>query len=61
MYAIKTYKLDFLSYQRKITLPQVNPLPKAERTTISPSLTRPCCRASVRAIGKVAAVVLPYF
>src|SRR5690554_2203709 len=48
-------------YQRIITLPQVNPLPKAANTTKSPSLIFPCSQASVQAIGTDAAVVFPYF
>lgn len=42
-----------------IALPQVNPLPKAASTTVSPSFTFPCSHASVKAIGIEAAVVLP--
>ena len=48
-------------YHFIITLPQVNPLPKAAKTTVSPDLILPCSQASVNAIGMEAAVVLPYF
>ena len=37
----------------------VKPLPKAARHTKSPGLMRPCAKASLRAIGMEAAVVLP--
>jgi hypothetical protein len=43
------------------TLPHVNPLPKAERSTKSPLLIFPCSIASLKAIGIEAAVVFPYF
>lgn len=46
-------------YHRIITLPQVNPLPKAAKTTKSPDLTLPDSQASVKAIGIDAAVVFP--
>lgn len=49
------------NYHLMITLPQVNPLPKAAKTTVSPDLIFPCSQASVKAIGMEAAVVLPYF
>lgn len=48
-------------YQRIITEPQVNPLPKAAKTTKSLSLILPCSQASVKAIITEAAVVFPYF
>ncbi len=50
-----------ISYHLITTLPQVNPLPKAAITTISPSLILPFSQASQRAIGIDAAVVFPYF
>ena len=49
------------NYHRIITLPQVNPLPKAAKTTKSPFLIFPCSQASVNAIGMDAAVVFPNF
>lgn len=49
------------NYHFIITLPQVKPLPKAAKTTVSPDLILPCSHASVSAIGIEAAVVLPYF
>src|SRR5690554_3663986 len=48
-------------YQRIITLPQVNPLPKDDKTTNSPSVTFHCSQASVKALVTDAAVVFPYF
>ena len=50
-----------LFYHLIIALAQVNPLPKAAKTTVSPGLILPCSHASVKAIGIDAAVVLPYF
>ena len=47
-------------YHFIMTLPQVNPLPKAASTTKSPSFTFPCSQASVSAMGIEAAVVFPY-
>ena len=44
-----------------MTLPQVKPLPKAARTTVSPDFIFPFSHASVKAIGIEAAVVFPYF
>ncbi|MNR01287.1 hypothetical protein D3C85_1170870 [compost metagenome] len=52
---------DELNYHLIIALAQVNPLPKAAKTTVSPDLIFPCSQASVKAIGIDAAVVLPYF
>ena len=52
------YNLD---YHLMMALAQVNPLPKAARTIVSPSFIFPCSQASVNAIGIEAAVVLPYF
>ena len=62
----KSPRLGFLfytiiNYHLIITLPQVNPLPKAANTTKSPSLIFPLSNASVKAIITDAAVVLPYF
>jgi hypothetical protein len=48
-------------YHFMITLPKVNPLPKAAKTTVSPDLILPFSQASVKAIGMEAAVVFPYF
>lgn len=53
--------LRLKNYHLIIALPQVNPLPKAAKTTVSPVLIFPCSQASVNAIGIEAAVVLPYF
>ena len=50
-----------LCYHFKIALAQVKPLPKAAKTTVSPSLILPSSQASVKAIGIEAAVVFPYF
>jgi hypothetical protein len=44
-----------------MALAQVNPLPNAAKTTVSPDLILPCSQASVKAIGMEAAVVFPYF
>jgi hypothetical protein len=44
-----------------IALPQVKPLQKQLKTTVSPVLIFPFSQASVKAIGIEAAVVLPYF
>ena len=44
-----------------MALPQVNPLPKAAKTTQSPDFILLFSQASVRAIGIEAAVVFPYF
>lgn len=49
------------SYHRSKALAQVNPLPKAAKHTRSPSCTLPNSQASHRAMGTLAAVVLPYF
>jgi hypothetical protein len=46
---------------RIITLPRVNPLPKADKTKMSPDLILTSSQASVNAIGMEAAVVLAYF
>ena len=54
------YARRWKHYHLIITLPQVKPLPNAARTTRSPSLIFPSSQASVRAIGILAAVVLPY-
>jgi hypothetical protein len=54
--------LSMESYYHFITaLAQVKPLPKAAKTTVSPSFTLPSSQASQSAIGIEAAVVLPYF
>ena len=47
------------NHHRITTLPQVNPLPKAAKTTKSSSLILPFSHASVNAIITEAAVVLP--
>ena len=47
-------------YQLIKALPQVNPLPKAAKTTKSPDLILPSSHASVIAMGMDPAVVLPY-
>ena len=51
----------FNFYHLIIELPQVNPLPKAAKTTISPEFIFPSSQASVNAIGIDPAVVFPYF
>lgn len=60
-----TFLLSFslfpFSYHLIIALAQVNPLPNAAKTTLSPFLIFPCSQASVKAIGMEAAVVFPYF
>jgi hypothetical protein len=38
---------------------QVNPAPKATKSTVEPSLMRPCAIASSKAMGMDAAEVLP--
>src|SRR5438093_651275 len=48
-------------YQRTAALAQVNPDPKAVRTSRSPRARRPAHSASSSAMGIDAAVVLPYF
>jgi hypothetical protein len=53
--------LNNKNYHLMMTLPQVNPLPKAAKTTVSPDLILPFSHASVKAIGIDAAVVFPYF
>jgi len=52
---------SFFSYHLIIALAQVNPLPKAANTSVSPSFILPNSQASVSAIGIDAAVVFPYF
>lgn len=46
-------------YQRSAQAPQAKPAPNAASTTRSPRFTRPASRASVSAIGMLAAVVFP--
>ena len=57
------YEMGLISqyYHLIIALAQVNPLPKAAKTTVSPDLIFPFSQASVKAIGIEAAVVFPYF
>jgi hypothetical protein len=53
--------MSYTFYHFKIALAQVNPLPNAAKTTVSPDFILPFSHASVKAIGIEAAVVLPYF
>ncbi len=57
----KNKQLKLGNYHLIIALAQVNPLPNAAKTTVSPDFIFPCSQASVSAIGIEAAVVLPYF
>ena len=61
IYSKNMYCLVCIHYHFMITLPHVNPLPKAAKTTVSPDLILPFSQASVKAIGIDAAVVFPYF
>src|SRR2546426_580173 len=54
-------RLRLTRYQRTAALAQVNPDPKAVRTSRSPRARRPAHSASSSAMGIDAAVVLPYF
>tara|TARA_A100001037_G_C15105719_1_gene616326 strand:+ start:1314 stop:1466 length:153 start_codon:yes stop_codon:yes gene_type:complete len=49
-----------LFYQRIAAYAQVNPAPNAAKIRWSPFLIKPSSKASQRAIGIEAAVVLPY-
>src|SRR5436309_12633969 len=48
-------------HTRISTAPQCRPAPRAAKATRAPSGALPACRASWKASGRVAEVVLPYF